>query len=131
MSTRPNTAIFKSIADRDCFNLFDGPHPKAKEVLKILNYDRKDLSVVTGKPEKSIRLDQRMSEEIETRIREWANVINLVGGYFGDINKTMLWFQTPNPLLGNITPAQMIKVGQFNKLLSFIQVALSENRKSA
>lgn len=72
-----------------------------------------------------------MKADIENRLKEWAVAINLVAGFFKDQDKTMLWFQTPNPLLGNVSPAEMIKMGRFLKLLRFIQTALEDNRKSA
>ena len=47
---------------------------------------------------------------------------------FNDENKTMLWFKVPNPLLGDVAPRDMIKLGRFKKLFKFIQSALNENR---
>jgi len=51
----------------------------------------------------------------------------MVAQYFRDGQKTILWFRTPNPLLGNITPRDMIRIGRFRKLQRFIQNALDEN----
>ena len=34
-----------------------------------------------------------------------ANICNLVFQFFNDDLKTKLWFQTPNPMLGNISRA--------------------------
>jgi hypothetical protein len=76
----------------------------------------------------SIRYDLKMPEELMERMREWATALNLVANFFNDEHKTMLWFQLPNPLLGNMTPREMIRVGRFNKLLKFIQTALDENK---
>ncbi len=42
--------------------------------------------------------------------------------------KTLLWFRTPNPMLGNATPRIMIRMGRFKKLLTFIQTALEESK---
>jgi hypothetical protein len=68
-----------------------------------------------------------MPAELRERLIEWATAINLVANFFGDGDKALLWFQTPNPLLGNMTPRDMIRVGRFKKLLKFIQTALDEN----
>lgn len=124
-------SLFESIPKKDYCNLFAGAHPKPKEVMNILNYSKKDLAVATGFPASAIRYDQRMNSEIENRLKEWATAINLVASYFKDVDRTMIWFQTRNPLLGNVSPADMIKMGRFPKLLRFIQLALDENRKSA
>lgn len=48
----------------------------------------------------------------------------------GDEAKTKLWFETPNPLLGDIAPNFMIEVGRSAKLLKFILNLLDENKRS-
>lgn len=131
MSTQETHALFHSIHETDHCNLFTGTHPNAKKVMHMLNYSKNDLAVATGSSARAIRLDKRMQSDIENRLREWAIAINLVAGFFKDKDKTMLWFQTSNPLLGNVSPADMIRMGRFQKLLKFIQIAREENRKQA
>jgi len=55
--------------------------------------------------------------------------ISLVNKFFKDPEKTYLWFLSPNPQLGNISPIDIIKNGQSDKLLQFIQTSLSENER--
>ncbi len=43
----------------------------------------------------------------------------------GDMEKTRLWFKTPNPLLGDVSPDDMISLHKTAKLLAFIEEALS------
>lgn len=45
----------------------------------------------------------------------------------GDKDKTKLWFETPNPLLG-ISPAKMIEVGRYDKLLKWAKQQIDENK---
>src|ERR1043166_1415219 len=71
---------------------------------------------------------QKMPLELKERLTEWATALNLVYGFFKDKDKTILWFSIPNPLLGDMTPRDMIRVGRFKKLLNFIQTALEENK---
>lgn len=47
----------------------------------------------------------------------------------GDKKKTDLWFDTKNPLLGNVSPNEMIRAGRRDKLISFIENQLSENER--
>lgn len=131
MSTQNVQSLFDSVPEKDHCNLFSGTKPNAKTVMSMLDFSRDDLAIATGISANKIRLDERMQAEIENRFREWAVAINLVAGFFKDVDKTMLWFQTPNPLLGNVSPANMIKMGRFGKLLRFIQTAREESRKSA
>jgi hypothetical protein len=53
----------------------------------------------------------------------------LVKGFFGgDSEKALLWMRTSNPLLGGVTPREMIVAGRSAKLLKFVEEALSENK---
>jgi hypothetical protein len=52
----------------------------------------------------------------------------LVNDFFKDEAKTKLWMETKNPLLGEISPIQMIQLGRQEKLLSFINSSLDGNR---
>lgn len=39
----------------------------------------------------------------------------------GDRDKTNLWYESPNPLLGNISPMQMLEFGRGEKLLQLVK----------
>jgi len=123
------TSLFDSIPKTDYFHLFPDGNPDFKKVIKLLEYQKKDVSVATGIPEQSIRFEKKMPSTLKERLIEWAIAINLVGIYFQDEHKTILWFRVSNPLLGNISPRDMIRIGRFNKLLKFIQTALDENSR--
>lgn len=41
----------------------------------------------------------------------------------GDTEKTSLWFRTPNPMLGNISPRDMIRIGRTTRLRKFVTEA--------
>jgi hypothetical protein len=47
----------------------------------------------------------------------------------GDVRKTVLWLTLPNPMLGNVSPRDMIRFGRYKRLSKFIANALSENRR--
>lgn len=52
----------------------------------------------------------------------------LVLGFFdGNEDKTNLWFQSQNPLLGGIAPEKMIAAGREERLLLFVRQQLAEN----
>ncbi len=76
-----------------------------------------------------VRYDERMPQILKDKLREWAILFNLVAQFFeGDPIKTALWFKTVNPMLGGISPRDMIRFGRYQKLLKFILDALSENQ---
>ncbi len=86
-------------------------------------------------------------EKVETTIRDrfkdivdnpdteyfrktWDAAYLLVSAFFNDKKKTEAWFNTDNPMLGNISPRDMIRVGRGDKLLHFIKTSLDENQLS-
>jgi len=121
--------LFKNIPNKDYMHLFSADEVIGSRVAEILKYKKEDISVATKVPLSSVRYDNKMSHELKTWLTEWAIAINLVAEFFNNVEKTTLWFSTPNPLLGDMSPRNMIKVGRFQKLLKFIQTALDENRR--
>jgi hypothetical protein len=76
---------------------------------------------------KSVRFDDAMPVPIRERLQEIANTINLVARFFGgDADKTGTWFKTRNPLLGDISPRDMICLGRFQRLRKFIWLAMGD-----
>lgn len=49
----------------------------------------------------------------------------------GDTSRAALWFWLPNPLLGDISPRDMIRYGRYAKLQEFVTDALTENATAA
>ncbi len=128
-TSKPPFSIFSSIPVSDELGLFRGKGlPNYNRVKDILGYTKEDISIASGVPFGSVRFDKKIPIELTQRITEWATAIALVHSFFNDENKTMLWFKVPNPLLGDVAPRDMIKVGRFKKLFKFIQSALEENQ---
>ena len=44
-----------------------------------------------------------------------------------DTEKAVLWMNTPNPHLGDLTPGYMIIIGRSHKVLQFIEAAREES----
>lgn len=55
----------------------------------------------------------------------------VVGFFEGDVAKTALWFRLRNPLLGDISPRDMIRYGRYAKLQQFVVEALADNAVAA
>lgn len=65
---------------------------------------------------------------IITVIQDLANISTLVNTFFQDEKKTTQWLNTSNPLLGNQEPVEMIFSGRTEKLRTFIENSLTENK---
>jgi uncharacterized protein (DUF2384 family) len=121
--------LFDSIPKHDYLNLYQGKQLRFNRITDLLNLKQDEVSNATGVPRGTIRYDQKMSQQLKERLNDLATLLNLVAGYFnGDQEKTLHWFATPNPMLGYISPRDMIVVGRFNKLLKFVYNALAENK---
>ena len=123
-----NTDIFSTVPKEDYLSLMRAGKPKYRRIVDLLEFRKEDVSKAAGVPLSSVRYDGKIPTELRERLREWANVINLVAEHFGgDAHKTALWFTTVNPLLGDISPRDMIRFGRYKKLLKFIMNAMAEN----
>lgn len=125
-----STDIFSTVPKEDYLSFFEDKKPQYNRIVKFLEFKKEDISKAAGIPLSSVRYDDKIPAELHDRIREWATLLNLVAGHFqGDVHKTALWFTTSNPLLGDVTPRDMIRLGRYKKLFKFVVNALAENRR--
>ncbi len=128
MSQMAGAALFDTVPKQDYLTLFPEGGTDYNKVIKLLDFKKTDVARASNIAAHSVRYDPpRMPKELEDRLNEWAVALNLVAQFFRDEHKTVLWFKTPNPLLGDMTPRDMIRIGRFKKLRRFIQNALAEN----
>ena len=114
--------------EEDYLGLWANETLSAREVVRFLNLDKNDVARLAGIAPASVRFDEKSPKEAPDRLREIANVCGLVAEFFaGDAAKTGLWFRTANPLLGNISPRDMIRYGRCEKLRQFVMSALEED----
>ena len=125
------SGLFHTVPKDDLLGLYHGGITDYQRVVNLLDFRKKDVARASQISIQSVRYDHKMPKELEERLREWATALSLVAQYFRDEHKTVLWFKTANPLLGNITPRDMIRIGRFKKLYRFILNALLENEPSA
>lgn len=126
-----NTALFENIHQSDPLKFWSNDELDYRRVSDFLEFDTNELSKIGGISKQSVRLDARIPQDLKERLEQIANICDLVAEYFeGDAGKTALWFKTPNPLLGGVSPRDMIRYGRYKKLLSFISEARQSNTAS-
>jgi hypothetical protein len=129
-SAKPFT-LFDSVPD-DYMQFGRGAGFNAKAVQGFLNLKREDVSRLASVSPKSVRFDEAMPEPVRERLEEIAQTINLVARVFdGDVDKTVAWFKGRNPLLGDVSPRDMIRLGRYERLRKFIVNAMLETRSEA
>ena len=122
--------IFSTVPQKDYLSFFDNDKPICNRIVDFLKFKKEDIAKATEVPLSSVRYDDKIPKELQERFKEWAILVNLVAEHFkGDVHKTALWFTASNPLLGNMAPRDMIRVGRYKKLFKFIFNVLSENKR--
>jgi hypothetical protein len=125
----PRPSIVSHIASEDLLHLYRDARPDYKRIADLTKLSKTDLSKISQVAKSSVRFDAHIPEPVAERLREIANIANLVGEFFaGDEHKVALWFEIANPMLGNISPSNMLRIGKQKRLLTFVVSAREENR---
>ena len=130
MSQSKNT-LFATVAKSDPLSFWADHGLDYQRVTDFLNFDKNELSKISGLSKQSVRLDDRIPKDLKERLEQIANICGLVAEYFdGNPERTALWFKSSNPMLGGITPRDMIRYGRYKKLMAFITEARQANLSS-
>jgi len=112
--------------------LFTADSVAYKRIAEIANLKKVDLARIAEVPNSAVRFDNKINNAVAAHLREIGLTANLVASYFkGDENKVRLWFRMANPMLGNISPSDTIRIGRHQRLLAFVQDACEAEASSA
>src|SRR5437868_4108631 len=122
-SIRPRTAasvVTGHIAE-DLLGLYRDGQTDYRRVADLVKLSKEDLSKIAKVAKPSVRFDDAIPAAVAERLREIANIANLVAEYFdGNPQKVALWFELPNPQLGNVSPRNMLRGDRYKRLLNFV-----------
>ena len=128
-------ALFNNLPEGDPLGFGLGASFHPEKVRDFLQLKKDDVSRLADVSTKSVRFDAAIPAAVLERFEEIAVTCNLVAQVFdGDADKTALWFRTKNPMLGDISPRDMIRLRRFDRLRRFIVGAMADrtpSRKSA
>jgi hypothetical protein len=128
-TSKPRPSIVSHIANDDLLHLYRDGQPDYKRIADLIKLSKSDLSKIAQVAKSSVRFDSLIPEPVAERLREVANIANLVAEFLvGDPQKVALWFEIANPMLGNVSPSDMIRIGRQKRLLAFVVAARDENR---
>ena len=92
-----------------------------KKTVEFLSFKKEDVARAAGVSKESVRYDDKTPTEVRERLMQIASVCELVAQHFnGDARRTALWFTVPNPLLGNVSPRDMIRLGRYQKVVRLL-----------
>jgi len=118
--------IFSNIPTGDLFGIKTDQGFDYQEAAKFLSMNKKAVAKAAGVSEQSVRYDERMPTDLKEFFMELVSVLSVVSSQLGeDKDKTRLWFNMPNPMLGGVSPMNMILLGKHKKLMKFIQRSIS------
>lgn len=127
----PEMNLFGTIPD-DYLRFGRGDAFDARRVPTVLGLKKEDVSKLAEVSVKSVRYDEAIPERVRERLEEIGNTVNMVAQAFdGDPEKTVAWFKARNPLLGDVSPRDMIRLGRYERLRKFIINAMVERNEKA
>jgi hypothetical protein len=133
MEASSASALYGTVPSSNHLGLFAGGagKPNLKKTAEFLEFKKNDIATATNIPIHSVRFDERIPAEAKERLTEIATICELVAQHFqGDVAKTILWFKVANPLLGNVSPRDQIRLGRYRKVLKFVLQAQDASRPS-
>lgn len=117
--------LFDTVPE-DLLKFGHGDSFDAKKAADFLSLKKADVGRIADVAQSSVRWDANIPESVRIRMEEIASIINLVAKQFaGDQEKTVAWFRARNPLLGDVSPRDMIRLGRYERLRRFIIQAMS------
>ena len=120
--------LFANVPAKDHLGFWGAHGLQPQRVAKFLSLDKREVARLADVSPASVRWDHKVPQEVLQYLTEIAVICGLVAQFFaGDIAKTQLWFQTKNPLLGNLSPRDMVRYGRHEKLRRVVMDALTEN----
>ncbi len=120
-----NMNLFSTVAPSDFLAFGRGSAFEPRKVVEWMDFTKNEVSKITSVAKASVRYDESAPKLVLDRLEEIANIANMVADIFeGDTAKTALWFKTKNPMLGDVSPRDMVRLGRYDRLRRFIVSAI-------
>ena len=124
--------LFRNLPKDDPLGFGMGSTFRPEKVKDFLELKKTEVSHLAAVSVNSVRYDAGIPDAVRKRFEEIATTCNMVAEAFGgNADKTALWFRTKNPLLGDVSPRDMIRLGRFDRLRRFIISAMAERAPAA
>ena len=121
-----HSKLFGTVPEHDYLGFWPRGTFDALRVVRFLEFTKIDVARIARVATASVRFDQKIPKNVLDRLTEIATVCGLVAQFFGgDLRRTSLWFKTKNPILGDVSPQDMILRDRFDGLRTFVLEALA------
>ncbi len=113
--------LFATVPRRDYLLFWQAGRFQPQRVARFLSLNKSELGALAGVAPSSVRFDAKIPRQLREYLSELAVTATLVAEMLeGDATRTQLWFQTPNPSLGDRSPMEMIEQGEHAALRRFV-----------
>lgn len=97
-----------------------------KKVVNTFGLSNIEVAKAANIKPSSVRYNNKVPKNLVKLIEELISIFSVVSNQFdNDKEKTILWFKAVNPLLGGVSPLQMIILGKSKRLMEFIDAAVN------
>ena len=119
--------LFSTVPAHDYLQFWQGGRFQPQRVVRFLGLSKEEVAQVAGVAVSSVRFDRKAPRHLTDRLSEIAATCTLVAQFFdGNAIKTALWFKAANPLMGDVSPREMIRAGRHEELRRFVMEAVRE-----
>jgi predicted nucleotidyltransferase len=105
-------SFFATVPRRDYLQFWQAGLFQPQRVARFLGLNKVELAQMADIAPASVRFDDKAPKSLREHLMDVAATCELVAQAFdGNPTKTSLWFMTPNPQLGNISPVDVLRRG--------------------
>lgn len=121
MAVQAQPHIFNTVPKRDVFGLYDKGKYKYREIAEILDLKRRDISQAVRVATDSVRFEEdRIPDKMREFLINMVWLLNTTYKHLKDKHKVTQWLDSPNPVCGGVSPKDMIRMGQYKKLVKIV-----------
>lgn len=121
--------LFSTVPAHDYLQFWQAGRFQPQRVVRFLGLSKAEVAQLAGIAVSSVRFDGKAPRDLTERLSEIAATCTLVAQFFeGNAIKTGLWFKTANPMMGDVSPREMIRQGRHTEVRRFVMEAVSGAR---
>ena len=113
--------IFNTVPKNDVFGVYDKGRIRYKAVATAINFNRQEISKATRINISAVKYKE---SEIPAKIKEFFMAMTWLlyttHAHLQNKDKVLQWLDSPNPSCGGFSPKDMIRMGQYKKLVNIV-----------